>query len=395
MDGVGSRVAIADDEPDAPLHELQRRMRAGEAALAEELARRSGADGARWHAHAREQSRRPGRGLRQVTSPRSARTQTTTRACRAFASRSARRCFDFIVRDRVVAPTPATSVSPRRRRWRAPGPASCASRCPSRAGSSRRDECVDEVAAALVPFAGVPHRDPRAPQNLQPIGALEDRLRHLLGSPALAARAVRDAVSRLRDDSAASARSARRPRPSHERATHPQTALAAGRAGRRRKRTPWWVDLARRIDRRRARPGRRLGAEQHAPLPRRPRRRRDGPARRPGRSAADLAGRHRAAITTASWSRGWDRSRAPSFPPTRIGSRSTRTMPGVDHPPRRGADAAHATREAGSRPRRARVGARAPRAATATARCSSIRWSSRSRSGSTRTASRSWPTSRS
>jgi hypothetical protein len=59
---------------------------------------------------------------------------------------------------------------------------------------------VDTVAAALCPFAGVPHRDPRAPQNLQPIGAHERHLRHLLGSPALATRAVRDAVSRLHSD---------------------------------------------------------------------------------------------------------------------------------------------------------------------------------------------------
>ena len=46
-------------------------------------------------------------------------------------------------------------------------------------------------------FAGVPHRDPRAPQNLQPIGALETHLRHLLGHPGLATRAVREAVAAL------------------------------------------------------------------------------------------------------------------------------------------------------------------------------------------------------
>ena len=41
------------------------------------------------------------------------------------------------------------------------------------------------------------HRDPRAPQNLQPVGALESRLRHLLGDPGLAYRAVRESVSDL------------------------------------------------------------------------------------------------------------------------------------------------------------------------------------------------------
>ncbi len=57
---------------------------------------------------------------------------------------------------------------------------------------------VIEAATAILPrYAGVAYRDPRAPQNLQPVGALEARLRHLLGDPGLAYRAVREAVSRL------------------------------------------------------------------------------------------------------------------------------------------------------------------------------------------------------
>lgn len=56
---------------------------------------------------------------------------------------------------------------------------------------------ADEFAAALPRFAGVAHLDPRAPQNLQPVGALEKHLRHLLGDRALAERAVRDAVALL------------------------------------------------------------------------------------------------------------------------------------------------------------------------------------------------------
>jgi hypothetical protein len=69
---------------------------------------------------------------------------------------------------------------------------------PESGGLEHARDLVESVAAELCPFAGVAHRDPRAPQNLQPIGALEDRLRHLLGSATLAARAVRDAVARLR-----------------------------------------------------------------------------------------------------------------------------------------------------------------------------------------------------
>jgi len=56
---------------------------------------------------------------------------------------------------------------------------------------------ADRFTATLPAFAGAAHVDPRAPQNLQPIGALEMRLRHLLGDVALAERAVRDAVAAL------------------------------------------------------------------------------------------------------------------------------------------------------------------------------------------------------
>jgi hypothetical protein len=56
---------------------------------------------------------------------------------------------------------------------------------------------ADQVAGLLPRFAGVAHRDPRAPQNLQPVGALENHLRRLLGVPGLATRATRDAVARL------------------------------------------------------------------------------------------------------------------------------------------------------------------------------------------------------
>ena len=55
-------------------------------------------------------------------------------------------------------------------------------------------QMADLLTVELPRFAGVAHCDPRAPQNLQPIGALETRLRHLLGDAGLAERAVRDAV---------------------------------------------------------------------------------------------------------------------------------------------------------------------------------------------------------
>ena len=58
--------------------------------------------------------------------------------------------------------------------------------------------CVtaDEVSCVLPRYAGIPHRDPRAPQNLQPVGALEKQLRRRLGPSRLASRAARIAVDR-------------------------------------------------------------------------------------------------------------------------------------------------------------------------------------------------------
>lgn len=56
-------------------------------------------------------------------------------------------------------------------------------------------QLANTLTARLPSYAGVSHRDPRAPQNLQPIGALESHLRHLMGDAGLAARAVRDAAA--------------------------------------------------------------------------------------------------------------------------------------------------------------------------------------------------------
>lgn len=52
---------------------------------------------------------------------------------------------------------------------------------------------ADLVARSLPRFASVPQKDPRAPQNLVPIGGLERELRRRLGDPALLYRALRRA----------------------------------------------------------------------------------------------------------------------------------------------------------------------------------------------------------
>lgn len=62
-------------------------------------------------------------------------------------------------------------------------------------GVARAAALADRATSALPRFAGRPHRDPRAPQNLSPVAGLEQRLRHRLGDRRLALRAVRRAAT--------------------------------------------------------------------------------------------------------------------------------------------------------------------------------------------------------
>jgi hypothetical protein len=52
---------------------------------------------------------------------------------------------------------------------------------------------ADATARVLPPFASAPHKDPRAPQNLIPIGGLERDLKHRLGDEHLLYRALKAA----------------------------------------------------------------------------------------------------------------------------------------------------------------------------------------------------------
>ncbi len=53
-----------------------------------------------------------------------------------------------------------------------------------------KKELADATAQTLPRFAGRPGVDPRAPQNLTPVGALEARLRHRLGSSSFLSRSL-------------------------------------------------------------------------------------------------------------------------------------------------------------------------------------------------------------
>lgn len=64
-------------------------------------------------------------------------------------------------------------------------------------GHGRADDAAVRaglVAATLPRFASAAHKEPRAPQNLYPIGGLEHRLRHLLGDQLVLERSLRVAA---------------------------------------------------------------------------------------------------------------------------------------------------------------------------------------------------------
>ncbi len=66
------------------------------------------------------------------------------------------------------------------------------------AGDTPVDEAVvtaDQVTSCLPKFASEGHKDPRAPQNLYPIGGLEKELKRRLGDPRLWYRALRSSVA--------------------------------------------------------------------------------------------------------------------------------------------------------------------------------------------------------
>ena len=184
-------VSIADPSPDAPLRELQTRMRQEEGRLAEALCDKRCLvliDG-------------PLNFLRSRDLPVVGYVKTHHRALLALEHharipqlRAGERTSLFRLGEdryscylRLAAPSPTA------------GPWSGIVRLeiPQSAGLGAAKKVADLAAGRIPRFAGIPHRDIRAPQNLQPLGALEHRLRHLLVNAGLATRAVREAVARL------------------------------------------------------------------------------------------------------------------------------------------------------------------------------------------------------
>ena len=180
--------AIASLEPEAPLQDLQTRMRMAEGQLAERLA----GDG--WLAVLDG----PLNFVRSRDRTVVGLVKTHHRPLLAPADHA--RVSELACGER----TPVFSLGADRYscyvRIAVPGPRSSPwfgivrIEVPQSFGLNAARATVDEVACVLPRYAGIPHRDPRAPQNLQPVGALEKQLRHRLGPSRLAARAARHAV---------------------------------------------------------------------------------------------------------------------------------------------------------------------------------------------------------
>jgi hypothetical protein len=190
IDGhVWESVSIQSTDPDAPLSELQTRMRESEGRLAESLA----ADG--WLAVVDG----PLNFVRSRDLPVIGYVKTHHRAllpaglhARVPELWAGQRTPLFALgRDRYSSYLRVAAPSEHSSPWYG----IVRIEVPQSFGLQQARQSADEAARMLPRFAGIPHRDPRAPQNLQPTGMLERQLRRRLGQPRLAARAVRRAVA--------------------------------------------------------------------------------------------------------------------------------------------------------------------------------------------------------
>ena len=183
--------SVASNEPDAPLAEIQRRMRQAEGMLAETLCSADHlvvVDG-------------PLNYVRSRDLPVVGYVKTHHRALLAPAAHAripelkpGERTSLFRLGDdryscymRLAPPS----------RLSGPWAGIVRLEMPQSAGLGEAARVADDVTATIPRFASEPFRDPRAPVNLTPVGALEKHLRHRLGDSRLAFRAVRQAVAAL------------------------------------------------------------------------------------------------------------------------------------------------------------------------------------------------------
>lgn len=180
--------SVADDHPDAPLNRLQRRMREAEGVLAERLAADgclTVIDGPLNFVRSRDV---PVIGFvkthHQPLLPPEAHARVPLLHAGQRTSLFAKRQDIYSCYLRLADP-PA---------WAGPWAGIARLELPSSTGLDAAIEVADGASATLPRFAGVAHKDDRAPQNLLPIAALERHLRRLLGDGGLAIRAIRIAA---------------------------------------------------------------------------------------------------------------------------------------------------------------------------------------------------------
>lgn len=187
-------VAVATSHPDAPLQELQQRMREAEGRLAERLCADgvlTVIDGPLNYVHSRDL---PVIGYvkthhRAVLEPDQHRQVPDLKAGQRT-SLFAKRADIYSCYLRVADAPP----------WGGAWTGVVRLEVPSSVGVTAAAATVDRAALLLPRYAGIAHLDSRAPVNLQPVAKLEGRLRHLLGDPGLAVRAVRAAAVRLNQE---------------------------------------------------------------------------------------------------------------------------------------------------------------------------------------------------
>lgn len=181
--------SVADAHPDAPLKELQIRMRQEEGRLAEELCAEgflTVVDGPLNFVRSRDL---PVVGF--VKTQHRAYLDPEHHQQIPKLGPGQRSSVFRLGQDRYSAYLRLAQVSPTSSPWSG----IVRIEIPQSAGLDAAISTADRIAGIIPRYAGIAHRDPRAPQNLQPVGALEKYLRHQLGSAALAIRAVREAVA--------------------------------------------------------------------------------------------------------------------------------------------------------------------------------------------------------
>lgn len=189
-------VSIATSHPDAPLQELQQRMREAEGQLAERLCADgvlTVIDGPLNYVRSRDLPvigyvKTHHRALLQTVHHQKVPDLRPGQRTSLFAKRA----DIYACYLRLTDPPP----------WGGPWTGIVRLEVPSSVGLAAVATTADRAAFMLPRYAGVLHTDNRAPVNLQPVRKLEIRLRHMLGDGGLTVRAIRTAAMQAYEEAA-------------------------------------------------------------------------------------------------------------------------------------------------------------------------------------------------